>query len=168
MFKVFDDETLDEIKKKIDSICELSCIEPTDYELQYGFKDAYYKLLEYGITHNNLYEIYVSFDNIRIYDILEHMDNDGLDLIIDIVNMMGRMMMGDLWDEDELLSMSGLRRIAIEILYSYRKPGSGRRKKIRTSLDKILIFLKSCMIFEKINMLKNGGDNNVSENESKN
>lgn len=160
MFRVFSKEELDELKDKIDSIRKLSCLEPTDYELHYGLKNAYNKLLEYSITQNNLSDMYVAFDNIMIWDILERMDKDSLDLIVDIFDMIGRMMMGDLWGDDELLSMSGLDRIT-EFLYCYRKTGRNKRKKIRTSCDKIIIFLKSCMIYEKINVIKNSGDNNV-------
>lgn len=166
MFKVFSKEVLNELKKKIDSTRKIPCVEPDDYKLHYEFKDAYDKLKEYSRTQNNLSDIYESFDNIMIWDILDRVDTDNLDLIVDIVDMMGRMMMGDLWDDDKLLSMSGLDRIT-EFLYYYRKSGSGKRRKIRTGIDKILIFLKSCMIYEKINMLKKGEDN-VSENESKN
>lgn len=104
MFSVFSKEELNELKDKIDSIRKLSCLEPTDYELQYGLKNAYNKLLEYSITQNNLSDMYVAFDNIMIWDILERMDKDSLDLIVDIFDMIGRMMMGDLWGDDVLLS----------------------------------------------------------------
>ena len=155
MFRIFSKESLDELKEKINSINKLSCLKGMDYKIHNELENVYEKLLEFSITQNNLSDIYLSFDNMRIWDILEHMDKDSLDLIVDIFDMIGRMMMGDLWDDDKLLSMSGLDSIT-EFLYCYHKAGRNKRKKIRNNCNKIIIFLKSCMIYEKINtVIKN-------------
>lgn len=167
MLNIFGAGTHLKLKEKIDSIRELSCFKEGEFTIDIELKKVRHKLLDFEVTEN-LSDIYESFDNIDIRDI-DRMDKAGLDLIIDIFDFLGDMVVGYLWDEDDdgVLDSSYI-DFLISYLYYEDIEYANEKKMIETSLFKIILYLKSLIINNKIESLRNGGKNNVSENESKN
>lgn len=162
MFKVLGKDAFDKLRIKINSITELSCFKEDEFTIHMELENTYIKLIEFGMRPDNLYDVYDSFDNMDIWDI-DDMDEVGLKLIIDIFDTMGEMIMGDLWNDDKLFDSSNM-DFLISYLYYEDEDYVNERKMIVNNLFKIIIFLKSIIINEKINAIRNGGDNNVSEN----
>lgn len=166
MLRVFDDEELNKIKIKIDYIPKLSCFKEDDFIIYEELMKVYNALADYHKSQTIIADIYNIFDDINIWDI-DDMDADGLDLIIDIFDMIGYMIMGDIWDDDDELWYSTMMDFFISSVYREDDDYMTQKKEILYSLTKIISFLKSIIIYKNICMYVKG-DNNVSENESKN
>ncbi len=148
MLRVFDDEELNNLKIKIDYIPKLSCYKEDDFVIHEKLVEVYNTLENYDKSDGTISDIYNVFDDIYIWDI-DHMDADGLDLIIDIFDMMGYMIIGDEWDTDELW-YSTMTDFLISSLYYDDEDYINQKKEIITSLTKIISFFKSIMIYQNI------------------
>ena len=148
MLRIFDDEELDKLKIKIDYIPKLSCYKEDNFVIHEKLVEIYNTLEKYHKSDSTMSDIYNLFDDIDIWDI-DHMDAEGLDLIIDIFDIMGYMMIGDEWDNDELW-YSTMMDFLISSLYYEDEDYINKKKEIIASLTKIISFFKSIMIYQNI------------------
>lgn len=148
MLRIFDDEELNNLKIKIDYIPKLSCYKEDDFVIYEKLVEIYNALENYHKSDGTISDIYNLFDDIDIWDI-DHMDADGLDLIIDIFDLMGYIMIGVEWDNDELW-YSTMTDFLISSLYYEDEDYINQKKEIINSLTKIISFFKSIMIYQNI------------------
>lgn len=148
MLRIFDDEELNNLKIKIDYIPKLSCYKEDDFVIHEKLVEIYNALENYHKSDGTISDIYNLFDDIDIWDI-DHMDADGLDLIIDIFDIMGYIMIGVEWDNDELW-YSTMMDFLISSLYYEDEDYINQKKEIINSLTKIISFFKSIMIYQNI------------------
>ena len=143
----YDEEQFDKLKIKIDYITKLSCYKE-DFVIHKKLVEIYNTLENYDKSDATISDIYNVFDDIDIWDI-DHMDAEGLDLIIDIFDMLGYMIIGDAWDNDELW-YSTMTDFLISSLYYEDEDYINQKKEIINSLTKIISFFKSIMIYQNI------------------